>query len=146
MMNAPRRPVILSDHIKHASGRSKTVCVTACLTALGVPLSAFRYTGTVENVQHRSAILRRHGYAVRSRKSRLPRKRATTISQLRPLIRRWNDPAGTFYLVTVWGRTYCHMMLLDQDGRTTVDTSPRQRDRRNVVTVHAVFPKKGTEQ
>ena len=135
MTNAP---TIMKDHRAHKSGESKTVCVTACLTALGIDINGFNYTGSASDGR-RQTILRRNGYAVRSRKSRLPK--TATIGTTRKAIRKMNDPTGTKYLVIVWGKGYCHAMLLDEHGATLVDTAPRDRDRRKVHSIHAVWPK-----
>ena len=54
-MNTPSRPVRLPEHIYHKSGEAKTVCVTACLTALGVPVDAYHYTGKNTNCNRREA-------------------------------------------------------------------------------------------
>jgi len=129
----------LKEHIRHASGKPKTVCMTACLTALGVPVENFHYTGSIGNSKH-EAILRRHGYAVRSRKSKLPK--TATMGKVREAIKnRMSDPIGTFYFVILWSDSYCHAILLDDDGNTVVDTDPRKRDKRKVHTIHAIFPK-----
>ena len=127
---------ILDDHITYASGERKTVCVTACLTALGVPVGGFHYTGKL-NDSRRTAILNRHGYAVRSRRSSLPKH--ATIGTARKAIRKLNDPQGTLYLVQVSGSGYCHAMLLNATGATVVDTAPRKRDKRRVHSIHAVW-------
>jgi hypothetical protein len=127
----------LNDHVTHKSGERKTVCVTACLTSFGVPVESFNYTGSLGD-DRRPAILRRHGFAVRSRKSSLPK--GATIGQARKAIQKLSDPAGTRYLVVVQGSGYCHAMVLGADGQTLVDTAPRERDRRKVHSVHAVWP------
>lgn len=126
----------LKEHIVHKSGLRKTVCVTACLTYFGVPVNGFHYSGLVDDGR-REAILRRHGYSVRSRKSRMGKQ--NSIGALRKMIPKWKDPAGTKYLVVVQGRTYCHAMVLNQSGTTVIDTAPRKRDKRKVVSIHAVF-------
>lgn len=126
----------LKDHITHESGERKTVCVTACLTYFGVPVDGFHYTGSVKDGR-REAILRRHGYAVRSRLSRI--KKANSIGKVRKQIQSWDDPMGTKYLVVVQGSGYCHAMVLDQSGTTVIDTAPRKKDKRKVVKIHAVW-------
>lgn len=130
-------PVILKDHITHASGRGKTVCVTACLTALGVPFDSYHYTGSAyDNV--RESILRRNGYAVRSRLSAVGGM--ISIGAARKKIKQLRDPAGTRYLVVVsTGKRATHAMLLDADGETIVDTAPRKRDKRRILSIKAVF-------
>lgn len=132
-------PTILHDHIVHKSGQVKTVCVTACLTALGVPVESFKYTGSIAD-NRREAILRKHGYAVRSRMSKLPSR--PTMGKVRTAIKtKMNDPAGTRYLVIQRGVSYCHCVLLNAQGETIVDTAPRKRDKRKVISIKAVFPK-----
>ncbi len=128
------RPVIMRDHIYYKSGKAKTVCVTAVLTALGVPFDSFQVTGSVQK-PNSLAILRKAGFAVRSRKSKMPKK--ATIGACRKAISKLNESA--FYVVTVWGSNYCHLMLLDSNGQTIVDTAPRKRDKRLVHTIHAVY-------
>jgi len=125
----------LKEHVYHTSGEAKTVCVSACLTALGVSIDSFHYTGTI-NDGRRESILRRHGYKVRSRKSSMP---GLTIGQVRKGIQKLKDSADTKYLVIVNGDSYCHCMLLDSDGKTVVDTDPRKRDKRKVHSIKAVF-------
>lgn len=129
---------ILPDHITHASGERKSVCVTACLTALGVPVERFHYTGgTGDN--RRAVILRRFGYKVRSRMSRLGRN--ATTGRARVAIRKMQDPAGTVYMVCQLGtaRNSGHMILIDATGKTIVDTAPRKIDKRRVFSIHAVY-------
>ena len=136
-MNTPSRPVRLPEHIYHKSGEAKTVCVTACLTALGVPVNAYHYTGYNTDCNRREAILRRHGYAVRSRLSALGKKK--TVGNARKVIQRLNDPAGTFYLVIVTANKKGHALLLNDKGETVVDTAPRKMDKRRIVSIKACF-------
>jgi len=126
----------LKTEIITATGNSKTVCVTAVLTALGIDADSFKFTWnerTRENVW--AGILRRNGFAVRSRKSQMPRR--ATVGSCREAIAKLNDPTGTLYVVGV----ACHVLLLNAEGKTVVDTAPRKRDRRTVTRVCAVFPK-----
>jgi hypothetical protein len=131
----PMKPIILPDHIRRPSGSMKTVCVTACLTALGIPVDAFQSTSTRKNVTAYHGVIRRHGFALRSRKSSIPRN--ASVGRARRAIASFNDPIGTVYIVRVQG----HLLLVDDRGATIVDTSPRQRDRRQVVEIHAVWSK-----
>lgn len=141
--NAIQKPVILNDgHIIHKSGRVKTVCVTACLTALGVPIDSFHYTGTLLD-NTRENILRRNGYSVRSRKSKIPKR--CTIGRARLAIKDLKDPVGTNYLIIVKNASIhpkgYHCVLLDQRGFTIVDTAPVKRDQRKIISIKAVFKK-----
>ena len=125
----------VAAHVWHASGEAKTVCTSSILAALGVDASTYRYSG---RSSQRKAILRRVGYAVRSRLSRLKRK---TVGGSRSAIRKMDDPVGTKYMLTLVSGSYGHAILLDDSGATVVDTDPREADRRIVVAIHAVFPK-----
>lgn len=128
--------VILKNRIIHNSGEVKTVCVTACLTSFGVPLKSFHYTGTVKD-SRRENILRKFGYAVRSRFSKLPKN--PTIGKARKVIQNLNDSSNTRYLITLQGSGYCHCVVLDKTGKTIVDTSPRKRDKRKIISIKAVY-------
>ena len=134
--------VILKDHIKHKSGESKTVCVTACLTALGVPLNSFHYSGHCHDGR-REAILRRHGYAVRSRQSFL--KKGLRVGGLRKLIvklQERHDPKAVYMAIIKTGPRTSHCILLDHQGRTIVDTAPvTKRDARLVLRLTAIWRK-----
>ena len=127
-------PTIMKQHIVHASGKSKTVCVTACLTALGVPFDSFQVTGDIFKA-HYLKILQRHGMSARSRKSSVSK----SIGQARKDIAKLKEDA--YYFVVVRGTTYCHAMLLDNKGRTIVDTDPKTRDKRTIHSIHAVTAK-----
>lgn len=133
----PFQPVILKDHIYHKSGRGKTVCVTACLTALGVPLNSYHYTGGPMD-SRRESILRRNGYCVRSRMSALGKQK--TVGNARKVIRKLDDPSSTYYLLVVKsGRRSTHAILLDRQGMTVVDTAPVKVDKRKILSIKACF-------
>ncbi len=129
-----QKPVILPDHIKHPSGKMKTVCVTACLTAIGVPFESFQVTGTLQNPNYLS-LINKVGYCARSRKSKMPK--GLTIGACRKAIKNLGENA--VYFVVVNGNGYCHAMLIDNNGETIVDTAPRKKDKRKVHSIHAVF-------
>ena len=137
-MNKPhiQDPVILNNHITHKSGKAKTVCVTACLTALGIPVDAFQVTGTLKKPNY-TAILSKQGFAYRSRMSKMPK--GATIGKCRPAIKKLNE--DVVYFVVVNGSGYCHAVLLDSEGNTLVDTDPRLKDKRKVHSIHAVYSK-----
>jgi len=124
----------LDSHIIRKNGNKKTVCVSHVLAAFGIAPDTYKNTWNARTRQNVwEGILRRNGYAVRSRKSSLP----STVGAARAKIATLNDPAGTRYVITVKG----HVLLLDANGKTIVDTAPRKRDRRTIVKVCAVFPK-----
>lgn len=131
-------PTILENHITHESGQKKTICVTAVLTALGVPAESFHYTGTVAD-NRRNAILNRHGFACRSRLSKLGKN--ATIGQARKKLARLNEGPAVKYMVCVCYGSTAHLMLLNNEGKTVVDTAPRKADKRRIYSVYAVFKK-----
>jgi len=120
--------------------RAKTVCTSHVLAHFGIDPSTYHYSGTVEQ---RAAILRKNGYAVRSRNSRV--KKCKTVGQVRRVIRskgrQWDDPKGVVYMLRVRDGDGTHAMLLDARGKTIVDTAPRNRDRRPVLDIRAIFRK-----
>lgn len=123
----------VSEHITHASGRRKTVCTSAVLAHFGIMADSYRYSQDRETVV---GVLRRNGWAVRSRKSALKvgKGKRPSVGQVRASIRKLNAPASSRFYVSVSG----HAMLLDAQGRTIVDTAPRSRDRRPVLDVALV--------
>lgn len=128
-----KEPKMLQSHITHISGKCKTVCVTACLTAIGVPIDGFDVTGTIESRNY-LRILNRHGYSTRSRLSKMPKSH--TIGRCRAAIKKLNESA--VYFVIVRTATMCHALLLDSQGLTVVDTDKRKRDKRLVYSIHAI--------
>ena len=133
--NDGTRLEILSDHIRTGGGNFNGVCVSACLSYLGILPNEYKYTWskrTRNNVV--SGIMRRFGYCVRSRKSAF--KKCSTMGKLKKSIAKYNDVQdNVLYYVHVTG----HVLLLDKNGKVLVDTSPRKNDRRKVWDVKAVF-------
>ena len=120
---------VTGDHVKHDSGRMKTICTSNVIAFFGIPSSSYKYSDCKTDV---TRILRRHGFSVRSRMSALCGKKRITIGALRNRIAHLGE-SGAFY-VSVPG----HAMLLDSTGRTIIDTAPRKRDRRQVISVYKV--------
>jgi len=134
-------PVRMSGHIRHASGKSKTVCVTACLTALGIPFDGFQVTGHLGKPNYLS-IANRFGFSTRSRKSKLPAK--PTVGNSRQAIKKISDPTD-IYMVVLYGnhygkKRYCHLVLMNGEGDVVVDTASSQvkRDHRKIFSIHKV--------
>lgn len=84
------------------------------------------YLHTVEDLV--SALRKR--YTVRSRRSSI---KGDTVGQLRNSIAKNGDAIA--YLVLVKG----HVLVLDQNGKTAVDTDPKKRDRRKVVKIYGIY-------
>jgi len=112
----------------------KGVCVSACLAYVGISPDQYQSTWTTRTGNSAThGILRRFGFAVRSRKSYIPKR--ATVGGIRKSIQKLNDPVGTVYFVSVTG----HLLALDQNGNTVIDTASRKRDSRRVVDIKAVF-------
>jgi hypothetical protein len=136
------KPVRMPRHINHASGKAKTVCVTACLTALGIPFDGFQVTGDLGKPNYLS-IANRFGFSTRSRKSKLPAK--PTVGNSRQAIRKMSDGPTDIYMVVLYGnhygkKRYCHLVLMNGEGDVVVDTASSQvkRDHRKIFSIHKV--------
>lgn len=129
-------PTIMEGHVTHKSGEQKTVCVTAVLTALGIPASSFHYTGTIRDGR-RNAILNRNGFACRSRLSKIGKQ--CSVGKARKKIAKLGEGASVKYMISVRYGKCAHLMLLDHTGATLVDTDPRKVDKRRIFSIHAVF-------
>lgn len=127
------KTITMNDHIVHASGKMKTVCVTACLTTIGVPFNSFQITGSIIT-GHYLKILNKFGFSARSRKSRMPK--SLSIGACRKAIKKIGE--DVVYFAVVKGSSYCHAILIDNEGNTIVDTSPRQKDKRIIHSIHAI--------
>ena len=131
----------VKKHVFYTNGKAKTICSSNVLAYFGIDCSTYHYSACLKQI---AAILRRNGWACRSRDSRIKCKIANldngknpTIGSVRKAIkaRKWGDPARTCYAVCVPG----HILLLDWNGNTIVDTDPRSRDRRKVWAIRAIF-------
>ena len=122
----------LPNHIFRGDS-AKTICVTAVITSLGIPANSFQSTWTRKNPDAYKGVIRRAGFAVRSRKSSVPR--IATMGAVRAAIRKMGDPAGTVYMI----RVPMYLILLNDKGETIVDTDPRKIDRRAVLDISAVW-------
>lgn len=112
--------------------RNKNVCGLAVAAALGVQ-DKTRYLHTWGDLQR--AI--RTTWSFRSVKSALRvTPNETSVGAMRKAIRNHN-PEGTLmsYVVMVEG----HVIMLNSDGSTAVDTAPRKRDCRKVKAVYGVY-------
>jgi hypothetical protein len=125
----------LSEHITREKS-AKMVCVSHVLATLGIPTSAYQSTWTRKTGNGAAlGVMRRNGYAVRSRRSSLPK--GISVGAARARIARLRDPEGSCYVIGVDG----HLLLLNASGDTICDTAPRKRDGRKILTIYAVWKK-----
>ena len=119
----------LRDGSNNPDNPNKNLCGYAVARALGVD-EATRYIHTIEDLQR--AI--RSMWSLRSVKTKMGVKAGrTTVGAIRKRIAAKGEALA--YLVHVEG----HVLLLDKDGSTSVDTAPVQRDRRKVLRVQGVY-------
>lgn len=119
----------LRDGSNNPDNPNKNLCGYAVARALGVD-QATRYIHTIEDLQR--AI--RSMWSLRSVKTKMGVKAGrTTVGAIRKRIAAKGEALA--YLVHVEG----HVLLLDRDGTTSVDTAPVQRDRRKVLRVQGVY-------
>lgn len=119
----------LRDRSNNPDNPNKNLCGYAVARALGVD-DATRYIHTIGDLQR--AI--RSMWSLRSVKTKMGVKAGkTTVGAIRKRIASKGEALA--YLVHVEG----HVLLLDRDGSTAVDTSPKQRDRRRVLRVQGVY-------
>lgn len=105
---------------------NKNVCALAVAKALGVD-GLVRYLHNIDDIK-RAAGMR---YSVRSRRSAL---KGDTVGSLRS---KCKAQGALCFIVWIQG----HVLLLDSNGATAVDTDSRKNDRRKVRGVWGVFPK-----
>ena len=116
---------------------NKVLVRTPCASAT---LRYFNVQGVTWNERTKKNVyldtLRRHGYAVRSRKSLL-RKSEQTVGGARKRLAEIAEKENGFIAFTVM--VPGHVLVVDRNGNTIVDTAPRQRDKRRIMQVHAVL-------
>ena len=104
---------------------NKNLCVLAVA-------KAFEVDDTVHYLHTMTDLIR----AVRNKfvaRSRLSATKAKTVGAMRKDLP--NKVDAIAFIIHVQG----HVLLLDGDGKTIVDTDPRVRDKRKVKSVYAVF-------
>ena len=126
----------LYDHIDHNGGR-KTVCVTTCLNYFKVPFDSYHYTSSGSNIQAYKNVLRRH-WSVRSRKSEFKVSKFPTMTQLRSMMKKSNYTDKDKFIVSGFQSKSAHLMVLDGNGETIIDTAKGMKWRiRDVAIVEA---------
>ena len=112
----------------NADNGNKNICALEVAQALGVAQET-RYLHTVSDVVYAA----RKAYTVRSRGSQVNGK--TVGASRAKLIELARDHNTAGFIVRVAG----HVLLIDNEGRTVVDTDPRQRDKRKITHCYIVY-------
>ena len=129
----------LDDHITHRSGQKKTVCTSAALAFFNISPKSYHYSG---HAHQDNAVLRRHGWSVRSRKSKFKVKQGTTLGRIRKQLAKEGDLEGGHYKLSIRmaGGTY-HCIVLGRHGDIVVDTaSSKTTNRCKVRDIYIVTP------
>lgn len=133
-MNQTANNRTIRKHIDHNGGR-KTVCVSTCLNFFGIKDDQYHYTSSKTNVQAYITVLRRFGYSVRSKKSEFKAMKYPTMTQLRKEMKKSSYTASDYFVVSGVQRTKAHLMVLDGNGNTIIDTAPRMKWRVRLVSI-----------
>ena len=129
----------LTEHVTHASGKRKTVCTSAALAFFNVPPSAYHYSGHAEQD---NAVLRRHGWSARSRKSAFGVKggKASLASVIRGIKARGEEGHYKLSIRLTKGQGY-HCIVIDSKGKIVVDTaSSATTPRATVRDIYIIQP------
>jgi hypothetical protein len=127
----------IADHIKYGKG-TKTVCVSTCLSYLGIDANQYTYTSSSTNCTAYENVLRRFGYAVRSRISEFKvKKYSTTMTALKQAIRKSNYTESDLFLVSGVQMKSAHLMILNGLGEMVIDTAPKMKWK--IKSVRQVF-------
>ena len=113
---------------------NKNVCVLAVAKALGCENDT-RYLHNISDLV----------YALRTRhtvRSRAARTKGKTIGKVRHLLPAMAAEVNAKAFIA---RVSGHVLMLDANGNTVIDTAPRQRDRRRVTHFYVVYDKEGEE-
>lgn len=126
----------LDNHINYENA-TKTICVTTCLNFFKIPFDSYHYTSSHKNVKAYENVLRRFGYAVRSRISELKIKKGCSLTNLKTNLKKSAYGCNDYFIVHVFQSKKAHLLILDGNGQTIVDTAVGMKWR--VATVDIVY-------
>ena len=125
------------EHIKYGKGM-KTICVSTCLSYLGINANQYTYTTSSRNMKAYENVLRKFGYAVRSRATEFKvRKYYSTMTALKQAIRRSKYGEADMFLVHGVQRKSAHLMIINGNGEMVIDTAPKMKWK--IFSVKQVF-------
>jgi hypothetical protein len=133
-MNQTGQNRTLRNHINHDGG-VKTVCVSTCLNFFGVKDTQYRYTSSNGNRTNFVDVLRRFGYSVRSKKSEFKATKYPTMTQLRKEMRKSSYTSSDYFIVSGFQKTSAHLMVLNGNGETVIDTAPKKKWKIRMVSI-----------
>lgn len=125
---------VLSAHVRHSKG-TKTVCVSSCLSFFGIKPETYSYTSSEKNIQAYIGVLRRNGYSVRSKKSEFKAMNGCTMTTLRRNMKKSKYTAKDYFVVSGYQSKKAHLMVLDGNGETVIDTAKGMKWRVRLVSI-----------
>ncbi len=134
MNTLTRQNRTINKHINHQKG-TKTICVTTCLNFFGIPFDAYHYTSSDRNIFTYKNVLRRFGYSVRSRKSEFKALKPITMTQLKRNMKKSKYTASDLFIVSGYQRKCAHLMVLNGEGETIIDTAVGMKWRIREVSI-----------
>jgi hypothetical protein len=127
MNSLTKKHLHLNTHINH-NGGTKTVCVSTCLSYLGIRPDSYNYTSSKTNYKAYQNVIRRNGYSLRSKMTEFKVKKArTTMTELKSNIRKSKYSDKDLFVVSGIQSNSAHLMILNGDGITVIDTAPNKR-------------------
>lgn len=128
----------ITEHIMYGRG-TKTVCVSTCLSYLGIAPDQYSYTSSAKNIKAYENVLRKFGYSVRSRATefKLKKYHQTTMTELKQAIRKSKYGKTDLFLVHGIQSKSAHLMILNGNGEMIIDTAPNKKWR--IAGVKQVF-------
>lgn len=112
--------------------RNKNLCVLAVAQYLKVNSKSVKYLHYVEDL----VIAARAKYSVWQHSHRLPKK--TSVGKARKILKKQSKDFKR-KIIGYIVRTDCHVLFLNPQGKTVIDTDPKLRDRRIITHIFAVF-------
>jgi hypothetical protein len=125
---------VLDNHINHSKG-AKTVCVSTCLNYFGISPDKYHYTSSKNDIQAWKNVLRRHGVSVRSRRSEFKTSKFPTMTEIRARLKKSSYTSRDRFVVTGYQSKSGHLMVLDGDGNTIIDTAKGMRWRIGDISI-----------
>ena len=116
----------MKEHKIYENGNKKTVCVSACLSFFDIQPTEYRYTYTKNNSFAWVNVLRRK-YSVRSRMSEFKITKNDTMTTLRNSMKKSRYGVNDFFIVSGYQKTTAHLMVLNGNGETVIDTAKGMR-------------------
>jgi hypothetical protein len=129
----------INNHLRYGKG-SKTVCVSTCLSFLGIDFNSYHYTSSDKTIRSWEGVIRRNGYALRSRFSELCKDGiSTTMTSLKKNIKKKSYTKDDLFIVSGYQRNSAHLMILNGLGEVVIDTAPGKKWR--IRSVKLVYKK-----